>query len=188
MDEILNIPINEMAQTEFDCSCGRHHNFSIHDVSIREGALEDLPKVLEPFKDQKILIVEDNNTKIAAGDQVEEILKDFNTKTLLFDRGEKHLIPDETVIGAILEELDLDVGVILAVGSGSLNDSCKFVSSRTGVPYVIACTAPSMDGYVSDGAPLIRDGYKISYPATLAYGVVGDTTIMKDAIPKPSRP
>ena len=36
MDEILNLSINEMPQTEFDCSCGKHHNFSVHDMSIRK--------------------------------------------------------------------------------------------------------------------------------------------------------
>lgn len=75
----------------------------------------------------------------------------------------------------------MDVTLMIAVGSGSINDSVKYVSSRLKVPYVIVCTAPSMDGYVSDGAPLIVDGFKISYPARLAYGVVGDTDIMKDA-------
>ena len=44
MDEILNLSINEMPQTEFDCSCGKHHNFSVHDMSIRKGAIEDLPR------------------------------------------------------------------------------------------------------------------------------------------------
>ena len=43
------------------------------------------------------------------------------------------------------------------------------------------CTAPSMDGYASDGAPMICDGFKISFVATLAYGIVGDTDIMKEA-------
>ena len=50
MDEILNLSINEMPQTEFDCSCGKHHNFSVHDMSIRKGAIEDLPKMAEPLK------------------------------------------------------------------------------------------------------------------------------------------
>ena len=59
MDEILNLSINEMPQTEFDCSCGKHHNFSVHDMSIRKGAIEDLPKMAEPFKDGKILVVFD---------------------------------------------------------------------------------------------------------------------------------
>ena len=64
MDEILNLSINEMPQTEFDCSCGKHHNFSVHDMSIRKGAIEDLPKMAEPFKDGKILVVFDNHTYI----------------------------------------------------------------------------------------------------------------------------
>ena len=51
MNEILNMTINEMPQTEFDCSCGRHHNFSVHDMSIRKGAIEDLPKICLLYKD-----------------------------------------------------------------------------------------------------------------------------------------
>ena len=50
MNEILNLAINEMANTEFDCSCGRHHNFSIHDIAIGKGAIKELPRVAEPFK------------------------------------------------------------------------------------------------------------------------------------------
>ena len=67
MDEILSLAINEMPQTEFDCSCGRHHNFSVHDMSIRKGAIEDLPKVAAPFKGEKILIVFDNNSYLTQG-------------------------------------------------------------------------------------------------------------------------
>ena len=57
MNEILNLSINEMPQTEFDCSCGRHHNFSVHDMAIRKGAIEEQPKIAAPFKDVKILVV-----------------------------------------------------------------------------------------------------------------------------------
>lgn len=183
MNEILDLAINEMAQTAFDCSCGRHHNFSIHDISIGQGAMADLVKVAEPFKGGKLLLVSDNKTYAAAGEQSEKLLTEagFDVKNLCFDRGDDILIPDESVIGVILEELDLDVTLMVAVGSGTMNDAVKFVSSRTKIPYIIVCTAPSMDGYVADGAPLINRGVKISYPATLAYGVIGDTDIMKEA-------
>ena len=90
MDEILNLSINEMPQTEFDCSCGKHHNFSVHDMSIRKGAIEDLPKMAEPFKDGKILVVFDNHTYEVAGKRAVELLKEngFNVKELLFDTGD----------------------------------------------------------------------------------------------------
>ncbi len=183
MNEILNLPINEMAETEFDCSCGKHHNFSIHDIAIGAGTLPELARIAAPFKDGKILLISDNKTRKVAGEQALAILQDagFNVKELVFDCGDDMMIPDESVIGRVVEDLDLDVSLMVSVGSGSLNDTAKFVSSRTKIPYVICATAPSMDGYVADGAPLINMGKKISYPACLAYGVIGDTNIMKDA-------
>ena len=183
MNEILNLTINEMPQTEFDCSCGRHHNFSVHEMSIRKGAIEDLPKMAEPFKDGKILVVFDNNTYKVAGKKAVELLKDngFNVKELLFDTGDDILIPDEATLGRIVQEQDLDTSLMVAVGSGVINDSVKFVTSRTGLPYIIVATAPSMDGYVADGAPIFSQGHKYSPVAHLTYGLVGDTDILKTA-------
>ncbi|MDO5146063.1 MAG: sn-glycerol-1-phosphate dehydrogenase [Eubacteriales bacterium] len=183
MNEILNLNINEMPQTEFDCSCGRHHNFSVHDMAIRKGAIEELPKMAAPFKDGKILVVFDNNTYEVAGKKAVELLKadGFCVKELLFDTGDDILIPDEKTLGRIVQEQDLDVTLMIAVGSGVINDSVKFVTSRTGLPYIIVATAPSMDGYVADGAPIISQGYKYSPVAHLTYGLVGDTDILQTA-------
>ena len=71
--------------------------------------------------------------------------------------------------------------LMIAVGSGVINDSVKFVTSRCKLPYVVVATAPSMDGYVSDGAPIISGGYKYSPVAHLTYGLVGDTDILATA-------
>ena len=101
MNEILNLNINEMPQTQFDCSCGCRHNFSVHEMSIRKGAIQDLPGMAEPFRDGKILVVFDSNTYQAAGKQAVELLKrnGFNVKELLFDTGDDILIPDEKTLG-----------------------------------------------------------------------------------------
>ena len=183
MNEILNMTINEMPQTEFECSCGHRHSFSVKDMSIRKGAIEDLPKMAEPFKEGKILVVYDNNTYKVAGKKAVELLKNngFNIKELLFDCGEDILIPDEKTLGRIVQEQDLDVNLKIAVGSGVINDSVKFVTSRSRLPYIIVATAPSMDGYVADGAPIISQGYKYSPQAHLTYGLIGDTDILKTA-------
>src|SRR5699024_2713275 len=183
MNEILNMNINEMPQTEFDCSCGRHHNFSVHAMEIRKGAIEELPKMAAPFKDGKVLVVFDNHTYKVAGKKAVELLKadGWNVKELLFDTGDDILIPDEKTLGRILQEQDLDTKLMVAVGSGVINDSVKFVTSRTGLPYIIVATAPSMDGYVADGAPIISHGYKYSPQAHLTYGLIGDTDILQTA-------
>ena len=183
MNEILNMTINEMPQTEFDCSCGKRHSFSVKDMSIRKGAIEDLPKMAAPFKDGKVLVVFDNNTYKVAGKKAVELLKadGFNVKELLFDCGDDILIPDEKTLGRIVQEQDLDVKLMIAVGSGVINDSVKFVTSRSGLPYIVVATAPSMDGYVADGAPIISQGYKYSPQAHLTYGLIGDTDILQTA-------
>lgn len=183
MNEILNMTINEMPQTEFDCSCGKRHSFSVKDMSIRKGAIDDLPRMAQPFKNGKILVVYDNNTYKVAGKKAVELLKNngFHIKELLFDCGEDILIPDEKTLGRIVQEQDLDVNLMIAVGSGVINDSVKFVTSRSRLPYIIVATAPSMDGYVADGAPIISQGYKYSPQAHLTYGLIGDTDILKTA-------
>jgi Glycerol dehydrogenase and related enzymes len=168
---------------DFDCSCGRHHSLSIKKIAIGKGVIQQLPDIAAEFKGKQLYMISDNNTWKAAGEQAFKILSDsnFEVKSHQFETGTEILIPDELAMGRMLLEMPLGTALIVAVGSGTLNDMAKYLSSRTGIPYIIVCTAPSMDGYVADGAPLICNGRKISYVATLAYGVVGDTDIMKQA-------
>ena len=184
MDQILQMKIEEMPGLSFDCSCGRHHSFPVQGISIRKGALADLPLMAAPFKDEKILIVFDSNTYRVAGEEAVRLLHEngfTKVKELLFETGSDILIPDERTLGRILQEQDLDCRLMIAVGSGVINDSVKFVTSRTGLPFIIVATAPSMDGYVSDGAPIFSHGYKYSPLAHLTYGLIGDTDVLKTA-------
>ena len=98
MDKILTMNISEMPGLSFDCSCGRHHSFPVHGISIRKNAIEDLPAMAAPFKDKKILIVFDTNTYRVAGERAVCLLREngfTKVKELLFDTGTDILIPDE---------------------------------------------------------------------------------------------
>lgn len=183
MDEILNKSISEMAGTVFDCSCGKTHNFSVREIKIGKGAINAIAEIAEPFRDGTVLVVSDSNTYPVAGKKTAGLLKDsgYRVKELLFEVGDDILLPDEKTLGRILMEMELDTSLIIAVGSGVINDSVKFVTSRTGLDYIIVATAPSMDGYVSDGAPIIMEGYKYSPVAHLTYGLIGDTDVLKTA-------
>ena len=183
MDEILNMQINDMAKVEFECSCGRKHFLDIDKIVIGQGVISRLPEILSDYVKEKIYILYDQNTYRAAGRKVKEVLEDadFQVKCTVLDSGDQILIPDEKAVGKMFMELEAGTGMIVAVGSGTLNDMAKYMSSRTKIPYTIVCTAPSMDGYASSGAPLMNGGRKISYTATLAYAIVGDTDVMKEA-------
>lgn len=183
MDEILNMQINDMAKVEFECSCGRKHFLDIDKIVMGQGVISRLPEILSDYVKEKIYILYDQNTYRAAGRKVKEVLEDadFQVKCTVLDSGDQILIPDEKAVGKMFMELEAGTGMIVAVGSGTLNDMAKYMSSRTKIPYTIVCTAPSMDGYASSGAPLMNGGRKISYTATLAYAIVGDTDVMKEA-------
>jgi len=58
---------------------------------------------------------------------------------------------------------------------------CKYVSHFAKLPYMIVATAPSMDGYASDGAAMILEGMKETVKAGLPLAIVADTDVLKNA-------
>ena len=80
--------------------------------------------------------------------------------------------------------MDSDTDLLVAVGSGSLTDTTRFVSYRTGVPFISVATAPSMDGYASAGAPMTHQGFKRTYYTTYPLAVFADIDVLASA-PQP---
>ena len=67
------------------------------------------------------------------------------------------------------------------IGSGVLNDLCKYVTLDKHVPYYIVATAPSMDGYASVGAAMILGGMKVTTGARSPKAILADPRVLKDA-------
>jgi glycerol-1-phosphate dehydrogenase [NAD(P)+] len=70
---------------------------------------------------------------------------------------------------------------LVAVGSGTINDLCKFAAHQLHIPYTVFATAPSMNGYVSANASLSESGYKKSYAATAPAAVFCDIELLSSA-------
>ncbi|MBL8704595.1 MAG: sn-glycerol-1-phosphate dehydrogenase [Rhodospirillales bacterium] len=60
---------------------------------------------------------------------------------------------------------------LIAVGSGTINDLCKYAAHCDGKPYAVFATAPSMNGYTSANAAITVDGHKKSLAAAVPRGV-----------------
>jgi len=182
LNEILTKTIEEMADMEFDCSCGKKHRIDIKHIYVGENVYDRILDVAKEILPKEILLVSDNNTYKALGKCVENELTESGYKInniILVSDGD--LIPDEKAIGRVLVEVNNETELIVAVGSGSINDICRIISAKTHIPYVIMGTAPSMDGYASTVSPLIIDGAKVTYPGTNPYAIIADSNIMKDA-------
>ena len=182
MASILDRPISQWAGMEYSCACGKSHKVDIQAIRVGSGVIQELPGILRDLGASHIFLVADNYTYEAAGRQVEQLLDQagLSYHKRVFQT-ETPLVPNEYALGSVLAAMTSQDDMLLAVGSGTLNDVTKYVSARTGIPYVIAATAPSMDGYASTVAPTILDGFKTTLPAVYPAAIVADVDILKGA-------
>lgn len=113
---------------------------------------------------QPALVVADDNTWVAAGATVHASLDAAGVRTVepMVFPGEPTLEASYTNSNRVRERLRETGAVGVAVGSGTLNDLTKLASGELGRRYAVVGTAASMDGYSGFGAPMSRDGVKVT--------------------------
>ena len=177
---------------EFTCTCERGiHRAPFEKAEIARGALEKLPEILHDFR--RIYVVADQNTFAVCGKRVCRLLQQSGQLSHFYILDGETVLPNAEALGKILLHAhDPNAksnifaysplpDLILAVGSGTINDCCRLVSYRLGLPYAVCATAPSMDGYVSAGSPILHDGTKATVQATTPKYLIADLDIVKDA-------
>ncbi len=172
--------INELLKGKEDCLCGKEHHCDVKHVYIDNGAVKNIVNHVKDY--QHIVLVADQNTYKVAGEEVEELLESHSITTLIYETGNEFLVPDEDALEA-LESLcnECDADLIIGIGSGVINDICKYVSFKLNLKYYIIATAPSMDGYASDGAALILNDMKITLSSHVPEVIIGDVNYLKTA-------
>lgn len=165
------------------CSCGRSHTTDLKKVVIKNGALSEVPRLMQEGGFKRAFVVADQNTERAGGRALTRILNEAGIPYSAFIYLDRELVPDEQALGRFLVHFDPKCDVIIAVGSGTLNDLARFVSFRLGIPYIIAATAPSMDGYASTVAPLITNSMKTTYTAKTPWAIVADLDVLAESPP-----
>ncbi len=160
------------------CVCGKTHTCEIKHVIIEENAISKISSITKEYK--SILLVADKNTYAVCADAVKTQIAD-RCENLLVYECDGFLVPDEEAIER-LEKLVTDkTDLIIGVGSGVIQDLCKYVSFEKKLPYHIVATAPSMDGYASVGAAMITGNMKVTYSAHVPEAIIGDVNILKNA-------
>lgn len=170
--------VHSMINRDIHCSCGRIHRCDIGTVEIGTGALNALAQATALYK--SILLVADGNTYPLCGERVKALLGQKITSVCLFDTTEL-LVPDEDAIGTLESFLLPETDLILGIGSGVINDLCKYVSFFHGCRSGIIATAPSMDGYASSGAAMLLAGMKVTFTTHAPDIIIGDTEVLKTA-------
>lgn len=162
---------------ERTCECGRTHSLTTRDYIVERGAISKLPALLEKLGvGGKPLLVFDSNTRLATEGLIPAALNAADT--LILEGDDIH--PDEGPISEIRAAAP-GHSVILAIGSGVINDCVRYVASQTELPYISVPTAASVDGYVSSSAVVTLNGAKKTLPAVAPTAVVADIDVIAAA-------
>ena len=164
-----------------ECGCGRTHSVELQLADLEPGALLRLPDVLRRLgAEDKVAVVSDRVTRTVAGTRAEELLRRDGRTVLSVTvpdgaGGRPHA--DEERLALVEAALE-GVGFAVAVGAGTVNDLTKLAAFNRGIPYAVAATAPSMNGYASAIAAIMRRGVKRTEECHQPAAVIADPEIL----------
>ena len=180
--KISNPDLKELLRREgFSCSCGKPHRADTETVLIERGAISRLPALLRHYGAGRPFLLSGHDSFAAAGAAVCRTLEEAGLPYASYVFPQSPVKPTESTVGAALMHFDYGCDAILAVGSGVINDTAKMLARARGLPYILAATAPSMDGFVSATSSMDRDGLKVSLESRAADAVIGDLDILERA-------
>ena len=179
------LPIEELiVPGGFDCECGLNHGVDLKYLKIGVGAVAHVGDAVRAIGAKKPFIICDKNTYEVAAKKVMEVLEKENIPHTVFvvPQGNlKKLEPDERALGSIAMTYDTTCDMIIAVGSGVINDLSKVFAYDLNVPQMIVGTAPSMDGFASNSASMVVNGVKTTLYNRCPAAIVLDIEIMRKA-------
>ena len=127
---------------------------------------------------RRLAVVSDATTRAVLGERVERALEALGTVLPVVLAGQPHADADTA---ANLRRACTSADALIAVGSGTINDLCKYAAATDGKPYAVFATAPSMNGYTSTNAAITVDGHKQSLAAAAPAGVYIDLEVLAQA-------
>jgi len=144
--------------------------------------IDDLTAMVLPVK--TLAIVDDSHTAQAFGNNIFRALKDR------FECIHITLEATPTANKETIRELQRKTSrcdALVASGSGTISDLCKYASFLDKKPYIVFPTAASMNGYLSANASISEDGYKHTLAAHMPEAVFCDMSVIAAAPPRLSK-
>jgi glycerol-1-phosphate dehydrogenase [NAD(P)+] len=153
-----------------------------YDAIVIEGSLDgrEAELVAALKLGHRLAMVADQVTYDAMGARVAKALRELGpVETIVLDRPRA----DMAEIRNLTEKLR-GFDAVVAVGSGTVNDLCKYVTGLDGRRYCVFATAASMNGYTSSTASITLDsGLKVSLPSHTPAGFFVDLKVSAAAPP-----
>lgn len=172
--------LGDYLATPFECDCGHTHYASLQYVSVKQGALRDLPEILRALGKSHPYLICDAITRGIAGDRCMEILQETDDLHATLHQL-THTGFDEATLGELVINKPAEADIAVAVGTGAINDMTRYFSFKLGIPFMTVATAAPMDGFASSIAAIQVNDLKTTFDAQTPLAIIGDTDILKGA-------
>jgi glycerol-1-phosphate dehydrogenase [NAD(P)+] len=123
-------------------------------IYLGNQAVEELIAYCHARNWDRFFTVVDHNTYKALGERTVQSLRQAGWDVGLVNLDPRGLHSDSLAISRVLAAFDGSSCVFVAIGSGTITDLTRFISHRTGNPFISLPTAASVDGYTSTNAPI----------------------------------
>ncbi|MFD2706058.1 sn-glycerol-1-phosphate dehydrogenase [Salibacterium lacus] len=169
---------------ELSDHCYEGQPLPVRHMEVETDSLQHVSGFIHEEGFRHVVMIEDTNTKQAAGGKLEELLQagGHHPKALLAPENEHgQVTADERTIMQMFVQIPEHTDCLLAVGSGTIHDITRFVSAKMRIPFISVPTAASVDGFTSKGAPLILGGVKQTVQAAAPLAVFADVNVLREA-------
>jgi glycerol-1-phosphate dehydrogenase [NAD(P)+] len=154
------------------------------------GAVESLSEIIrqDGGDAQRPVLVADIRTWGVCGRQAEKTLREAGigvTRVLVPDRPHAGPVCDDVTVQPLVRQLrGVQPDLLVAVGSGVINDLSKWAAFQLGIPYMVVATAASMNGYSSANVAPTVGGVKVLFEARAPVAVLAEPRIIEQAPPE----
>ncbi len=169
----MHIDVPELAK---NCPCGKEHAAETKLCIIENGALQHFEQYMDRVGlHGKRCVIYDENTYRA----VPQALHPAADQEIIIPGSGIHA--DEHATADVLARMDEDVEVMVAVGTGILNDVVRYCARERHIPFAAVPTAATCDAFASSVAAMTLGGLKVSITCQSPVLVVADVDIVRDA-------
>ena len=165
------------------CSCGQNHKNVTETIIIQKNISQNLINFIKSYfgNNSKGCIICDNNTHKAAGNMIYAVNSAVLCEVVKLEIKSHHA--DEFMIEMcddIIKNINCDY--YIACGSGTIHDITRVIAHKYNKPFISYPTASSVDGFVSDIAPVTtKNGMKITLPAVAPVALFADISVIVKA-------
>lgn len=176
--------LNELLGSSFTCSCGKQHTVPTKEFIYGPDSFATITGLIDKYSPEKrCLIIADRRTYDVAGREIEDLCRTGGVSCghyIVPDAGDESPAVDDRTRDVLLQHTS-DPGLLIAVGSGVINDLVKWAAYLNNQPYIVVATAASMNGYGSANVAATIDGLKVLFHAAAPKAVIAKPDILLEA-------